>query len=71
MKSPAESPCDADARSAVDSLTPAVPLDRRGFIVTALGAGFALAVQPTAADLANKKTFLEDNGQFPRKLTIA
>ncbi|HUR33471.1 MAG TPA: molybdopterin-dependent oxidoreductase [Vicinamibacterales bacterium] len=28
------------------------------------------AVQPTAADLANKKTFLEDNGQFPRKLTI-
>lgn len=29
------------------------------------------AVQPTAADLANKKTFLEDNGQFPRKLTIA
>ena len=29
------------------------------------------AVQPTAADLASKKTFLEDNGQFPRKLTIA
>ncbi|MGE3955726.1 MAG: molybdopterin-dependent oxidoreductase [Vicinamibacterales bacterium] len=29
------------------------------------------AVQPTAADLANKKTFLEDNGQFPRKITIA
>jgi len=28
-------------------------------------------VQPTAADLATKKTFLEDNGQFPRKLTIA
>ena len=28
------------------------------------------AVQPTAADLANKKTFLEDNGQFPRKITI-
>ncbi|MFN8066360.1 MAG: molybdopterin-dependent oxidoreductase [Vicinamibacterales bacterium] len=28
-------------------------------------------VQPTAADLANKKTFLEDNGQFPRKITIA
>jgi DMSO/TMAO reductase YedYZ molybdopterin-dependent catalytic subunit len=27
-------------------------------------------VQPTAAELANKKTFLEDNGQFPRKLTI-
>jgi len=28
-------------------------------------------VQPTAADLANKKTFLEDNGQFPRKITIS
>jgi hypothetical protein len=27
-------------------------------------------VQPTAADLARKKTFLEDNAQFPRKLTI-
>ena len=24
-----------------------------------------------AADLASKKTFLEDNGQFPRKVTIA
>ena len=28
------------------------------------------AVQPTAADLATKKTFLEDNGQFPRKVKI-
>ena len=28
-------------------------------------------VQPTADDLANKKTFLEDNSQHPRKLTIA
>jgi DMSO/TMAO reductase YedYZ molybdopterin-dependent catalytic subunit len=28
------------------------------------------AVQPTAQDLANKKTFLEDNGQFPRKISI-
>ncbi len=27
-------------------------------------------VQPTPQDLANKKTFLEDNGQFPRKITI-
>ena len=27
-------------------------------------------VQPTAEDLATKKTFLEDNSQFPRKLTI-
>jgi DMSO/TMAO reductase YedYZ molybdopterin-dependent catalytic subunit len=28
-------------------------------------------LQPTAADLKRKKTFLEDNGQFPRKITIA
>jgi hypothetical protein len=27
-------------------------------------------VQPTAADLARKKTFLEDNAQFPRKVMI-
>jgi hypothetical protein len=28
------------------------------------------AVQPTEKDLENKKTFLEDNSQFPRKLKI-
>ena len=28
-------------------------------------------VQPTASDLKRKKTFLEDNGQFPRKVMIA
>ncbi len=28
-------------------------------------------VQPAAADLATKKTFLEDNSQFPRKVRIA
>lgn len=38
-----------DKQSQFDSLLPAEPLNRRGFIVTALGAGFALAVQPTAA----------------------
>jgi hypothetical protein len=27
--------------------------------------------QPTAADLKRKKTFLEDNGQFPRKVMIS
>lgn len=27
-------------------------------------------VQPVAADLSRKKTFLEDNGQFPRKVKI-
>jgi len=28
-------------------------------------------VQPTAADLARKKTFLQDNAQFPRKVMIS
>jgi DMSO/TMAO reductase YedYZ molybdopterin-dependent catalytic subunit len=28
-------------------------------------------VQPTAAELSRKKTFLEDNSQFPRKIKIA
>jgi DMSO/TMAO reductase YedYZ molybdopterin-dependent catalytic subunit len=28
-------------------------------------------VQPAAADLKRKKTFLEDNAQFPRKITIS
>ena len=32
-----------------NSLVPELPLTRRGFMVTALGAGFALAVQPTLA----------------------
>ena len=29
------------------------------------------AVQPTSAELSRKKTFLEDNAQFPRKITLA
>jgi DMSO/TMAO reductase YedYZ molybdopterin-dependent catalytic subunit len=29
------------------------------------------AVQPTTADLSRKKTFLQDNAQFPRKVMIA
>ena len=28
-------------------------------------------VQPTVAELARKRTFLEDNSQFPRKVRIA
>ena len=28
-------------------------------------------VQPTAADLKRKKTFLQDNAQFPRKVMIS
>jgi carboxymethylenebutenolidase len=37
------------ATSEIDSLLPGSRLDRRGFIVTALGAGFALSVRPSAA----------------------
>ena len=29
------------------------------------------AVQPAAAELSRKKTFLEDNGQFPRKVRVS
>ena len=36
----------------LDSLAPTVPINRRGFLVTALGAGFALAVQPVSAQTA-------------------
>jgi carboxymethylenebutenolidase len=35
-----------------DSLVPGLPFSRRGFLVTALGAGFALAVQPVMAQTA-------------------
>ncbi|CAG0984970.1 carboxymethylenebutenolidase [Rhodocyclaceae bacterium] len=37
-----------------DSLVPEIGFSRRGFIVTALGAGFALATQPIAAQTAIK-----------------
>jgi carboxymethylenebutenolidase len=36
----------------IDSLTPATAFDRRSFLVTSLGAGFALAVQPVMAQTA-------------------
>jgi carboxymethylenebutenolidase len=38
-----------DLQADFDSLLPAAQVDRRGFIVTALGAGFALAAQPVMA----------------------
>ena len=41
-----------DQRTEFASLVPALPCDRRSFIVTALGAGFALAVQPVMAQTA-------------------
>ena len=37
-----------------DSLVPAQSFDRRSFLVTSLGAGFALAVQPAMAQTAIK-----------------
>jgi carboxymethylenebutenolidase len=37
-----------------DSLYPALKLDRRGFVATALGVGFALAAQPVMAQTAIK-----------------
>jgi carboxymethylenebutenolidase len=43
-----------DTQADFDSLLPAAQLDRRGFIVTALGAGFALAAQPVMAQTAIK-----------------
>ena len=39
----------SDGQAEFDSLLPATHVNRRGFIATALGAGFALAVQPAAA----------------------
>ena len=43
----------ADAAAAtIDSLYPGNPLDRRGFLLATLGAGFALAVQPVMAQTA-------------------
>jgi carboxymethylenebutenolidase len=39
----------SDGQAEFDSLLPATQVNRRGFIVTALGAGFALSVQPSAA----------------------
>ncbi len=41
-----------DQRSEFDSLTPAGTTDRRGFIAASVGSGFALAVAPTGALLA-------------------
>jgi len=42
--------------SHVDSLLPAQRFDRRGFIVTSLGAGFALAVLPVSAQTITTST---------------
>ena len=41
-----------NANPEFDSLVPAPSFDRRNFLVTSLGAGFALAVQPVMAQTA-------------------
>ena len=68
-------PNDLDPGADFASLQPAVPVDRRGFIVSALGAGFALAVQPvmaqtaiqtdTAGLLAGEVKIPTDDGDMP------
>lgn len=68
-------PNDLDPGADFASLQPAVPVDRRGFIVSALGAGFALAVQPvmaqtaiqtdTAGLLAGEVKIPTDDGEMP------
>ena len=45
---------EKNLRPDFDSLLPASRMDRRGFVVTALGAGFALAAQPIVAQTAIK-----------------
>jgi len=39
-----------------DTLLPAIGLTRRGFVLTTLGASFALAVQPTLAQRRSRPT---------------
>src|SRR6185312_1247307 len=41
---------DDVSQSQIDSLTPVTDFSRRGFVVTSLTAGFALAVQPVSAE---------------------
>lgn len=45
---------NADDQAQFDSLLPAEPFTRRSFIATAVGAGFALAVQPISAQTVIK-----------------
>lgn len=60
----------SDGQAEFDSLLPATQVDRRGFIVTALGAGFALSVQPSAAQ-SPIKTDTEGLTAGEIKITVA
>jgi len=46
-----------------DSLLPKLPFTRRSFIVTSLGAGFALAVQPGLAQAQTTQTIISTDSQ--------
>ena len=46
------------------------PIERRMHFPNGAGGVRGSNVQPTAEDLKRKKTFLEDNSQFPRKVRI-
>ena len=50
-----------------DSLVPAQSFTRRGFLVTSLGAGFALAVQPVMAQTAITTKLLNEAIQMVRR----
>ena len=50
----------------LESLTPSVDFTRRGFVVTSLAAGFALAVQPVSAETITTDT----NGLVAGEVTI-
>ncbi|MEI8163976.1 MAG: dienelactone hydrolase family protein [Betaproteobacteria bacterium] len=52
--SPQKAPLTADDQAHFDSLLPAESFNRRAFIATAVGAGFALATQPIAAQTVIK-----------------
>src|SRR4029079_3937072 len=47
---------DANQRAEFDSLLPRIAGDRRTFLATSLGAGFALAVQPVSAQTLTTDT---------------
>ena len=47
----------------IDRLVPLQPLNRRGFIVTSLGAGFALAVRPVTAQTITTSTEGIESGE--------
>lgn len=62
MRTPAAARQPSPASADFDSLLPAARLDRRGFLATAAGAGFALAVQPVQATTIRTEATGLDHG---------